>query len=128
MTTSYARNVYQSSLVNTSTHPLDLVIMLYDGSIGFLGRARDSIQRRDVAEKAKYISKANAIIEELLIALDIEKGGEVAANLQSLYLYMMKQISLANADNNPDRLAEVEGLLRTLRDAWKEVRASAAIT
>ncbi|MBL4609427.1 MAG: flagellar export chaperone FliS, partial [Pseudomonas sp.] len=51
-------------------------------------------------------------------ALDLEKGGEVAANLDSLYAYILQRLSMANLKNDPAILDEVAALLRDVKEGW----------
>ncbi|MEW6740493.1 MAG: flagellar export chaperone FliS [Nitrospirota bacterium] len=119
---AYARNAYTQTKVTTAYNPVELVIMLYDGAIDFLDKAATAINMREVPIKIKYIDKAIAIIEELLNALNLEVGGEIALNLQNLYLHMMRELVLANAKNDGNRVKHVIGLLRELREAWVQIK------
>ena len=118
----YASNAYMKTMVNTSGSKLDLVIMLYDGAIEFLKKAVFFMNQKEVARKLQYMDKALAIVEHLQATLNMEAGGEVAQKLQSLYIYMLKELTCANIRNDPERIGRVVGLLRTLRDGWKGIR------
>lgn len=109
----------------STTDPLELVIMLYDGAIESLEKAAVATTGRQTALKLRYIDKAIAIIDELLNALNPEVGGEVAENLLSLYLYMMQELTLANVQNNAEKMMEIGSLLRQLREGWVSVKGSA---
>lgn len=119
---AYAHNAYTQTKITTAYNPVELVVMLYDGAIDFLDKAATAINMKEVPIKIKYIDKAMAIIEELLNALNLEVGGEIALNLQSLYLHMMKELVLANAKNDGNRVKHVIGLLRELREAWVQIK------
>jgi flagellar protein FliS len=126
---AYARNAYTQTKVTTAYNPVDLVIMLYDGAIEFLDKAAAAINMKDPDRdvslngvKIKYIDKSLAIIEELLNSINIEVGGEIALNLQNLYLHMMRELVLANAENDVDKIKHVIGLLRELREAWAQIK------
>ena len=118
----YAQNAYLDTMVTTSTTPLDLVILLYDGAIGRLNKAIFSLNEGKKGQKAQNIAKTTAIIEELLATLNLEAGGEIAANLQDIYLYMLKELTVANLKNDVEKMRHVEYLLRDLRDAWKQIK------
>lgn len=119
---AYARNAYTQTKITTAYNPVELVIMLYDGAIDFLDKAATAINMQEVPVKIKYIDKTMAIIEELLNALNLEVGGEIALNLQNLYLHMMKELVLANAKNDGNRVKHVISLLRELREAWVQIK------
>jgi len=107
----------------TTSHPLDVVIMLYDGAVGFILKAKAAIDAGNVGDKSRYLSKAVTIIEELLKSLNTEVGGEVAENLQELYLYLMKELTEINLTSDTERLERAGQIVSILRDAWKEVKA-----
>ena len=122
MTYAYAQNAYTKTKVNTSATPLELVIMLYDGAIEYLQRAVYHIEQGSIQGKIESLSRARAIIEELLASLNTDIGGEVADNLQSLYLFMLMELTKANAKNDAAKIEEVTSLLIELRSAWRSIR------
>lgn len=122
MNIAYAQNAYTQVRVKTSTTPVDLVIMLYDGAIEYLQKAIFFLNNKNIERKIYYISKTMAIIEELLSSLNMEAGGEVAINLRDLYVYMLKELVLANARNDVEKMKHIESLLAEIRSAWKEIR------
>jgi flagellar protein FliS len=109
-------------MVTTTTNPLDLIIQLYDGAISRLNKTAFYMNKGDLGKKVHYLVRAIAIIEELLASLNTEEGGEVAQNLQELYVYMLKELTLANANNDVAKVKHVEALLRDLLTAWKQIR------
>jgi flagellar protein FliS len=119
---AYARNAYTQTKVTTAYNPVELIVMLYDGAIEFLDKADTAINMKENQIKIKYIDKSLAIIEELLNSLNLEVGGEIALNLQNLYLHMMRELVLANAKNDGNRVKHVIGLLRELREAWVQIK------
>lgn len=121
---AYALNAYTQTKVTTTYNPVELVVMLYDGAIDFLDKAATAINMREVPIKIKYIDKAIAIIEELLNALNLEVGGEIALNLQNLYLHMMRELVLANAKNDGNKIKHVTNLLKELREAWVQIKGT----
>lgn len=122
---SYARNSYTSAKVMSTSDPLELVIMLYDGAIESLEKAAVAVTSQQTAVKIRFVDKSLAIIDELLNSLNPEVGGEVAENLMNLYLYMMRELTLANARNDAEKMLEIGSLLRQLREAWVSVKGTA---
>lgn len=122
MNLAYAQNVYTQVRVKTSTTPVDLVIMLYDGAIEYIQKAIFYVKAGNIERKIHYISKTIAIIEELLSSLNLEVGGEVAINLQNLYVYMLRELVVANARNDVEKMRHIESLLSEIRSAWKQIR------
>jgi flagellar secretion chaperone FliS len=111
---------YMRTQAETSS-PTKLVVMLYDGAVRFLSLARDKMAHGDVEARHNYLVKSQRIIGELLSALDFEKGGEIAKNLQRIYTYMLQQLIEANLHDRVEPIDEVIRLLRDLRGSWAEV-------
>ena len=111
---------YQDTAVTTQSKGR-LIVMLYDGAIKFLKLAIEEIEKKNPEAKGKYITKAKDIINELNIVLDMEAGGEIAANLRSLYLFMNRHLSEANIKQDPQKIREVITLLEELNQSWKAI-------
>jgi flagellar protein FliS len=104
-----------------SRSPLELVVMLYDGLLRFLGEAGTAIDAADLAAKRDAISKALAVLSELQSTLNMEQGGQVANSLDALYTYVNGRLLDASMQNDRSPLDESARLLRTLREAWAEI-------
>lgn len=107
-----------------SAHPHRLILMLFEGGILAVARARGAMHLKDVASitaKGQAISKAIQIIDEGLKAALVDNGTELAANLRSLYEYMSHRLLLASLKNDPSVLDEVTRLLTELKDAWHAI-------
>ncbi len=99
--------------------PHKLVEMLYDGALDAIARARGALARGDVEGKGKAIGQAVRIIEEgLRCALNRKDGGEVAENLNNVYLYITARLTHANLRNDDAALQECVKLLTPIREAW----------
>ena len=100
-----------------------LVVMLYDGAIRFINQALDGLleERRKVDRISNDILKAQDIVAELMVSLDFDRGGQIAHNLFSLYMYMNRRLLDANISKETIPLNEVRSLLTELRSAWAEV-------
>lgn len=128
----YARNAinaYSQVGVETgamSASPHKLIAMLYDGARAAIARAKFHLEGGNIAERGNAISKAIDIIDNGLRAvLDHEAGGEISANLEALYEYMVRRLMLANLRRDAALLAEVDTLLEGLASAWAQVDDSA---
>lgn len=115
-----AANVYQQTHVQ-SRSPLELVVMLYDGALRFVGEAQSALERKDLTAKREAISRTLAIVSELQSTLNMEEGGDIARSLDALYAYASSRLLEANMQNDPARLEELARLFGTLRDAWAEI-------
>ncbi len=115
-----AKQQYISTQIGTADR-LQLVIMLYDGAISFLGQAKEKMAAQDAAGKGLLIGRALDIIAELNASLNFQAGRELAANLFHLYNFMISHLTKANINWDVQALDEVLGLLQQLREAWVEV-------
>ncbi|MGE0826614.1 MAG: flagellar export chaperone FliS [Candidatus Binatia bacterium] len=96
-----------------------LLLMLYQGAIDFVKRAKSHQEKGEMAEKGIYISKAHSIITEFRSSLNFEVGGDVARNLEGLYRFMLDQLMEAHLGNDGKPLETVMGLLATLKEGWE---------
>ncbi|WNK50220.1 flagellar export chaperone FliS [Pantoea agglomerans] len=119
-TKAYAKIGVESAVMSASQQ--QLVVMLFDGALSALIRARLFMQDGNIEGKGNSISKAINIIEAgLKEGLTENRGDELADNLLDLYNYMTRRLLHANLNNDVTTVEEVEGLLRNIADAWKEV-------
>lgn len=112
-------NQYQNTQVGTAS-PEKILIMLYDGAINFTRIALEKMNKGDVAGKGRFVGKAQAIVSELMNTLNHEVGGEVARNLEQLYIFIIDEYLKANINNSPQSLENALRILGMLRDTWVE--------
>jgi flagellar protein FliS len=110
---TYKRNQFYTADRGT------LLLMLYQGAIDFLRRAKGHLENGQIADKGVYISKAHAIIAELLNSLDVEAGGDLSRSLGSLYGFMLDQLLEAHVGNKTKPIDDVISLLSTLKEGWE---------
>jgi flagellar protein FliS len=107
--------------------PGQLVLMLYDGAIRFLDRARAGFSREDPAEFNETINnniqRAQDILNELNASLNLEAGGELAATLRRLYLYLDWRLLQSNLKKEAAGVEEAIERLTVLREAWATMLA-----
>jgi len=115
-------DAYKQTAVTTS-EPGKLILMLYDGAIRFLNLALDRLEKKDVFGVNQNLIKGKSIIAELMASLNLDKGGEIAANLQRLYAYMFNQLVDANISKDGQRVRHVIELLKELRSGWQNIPA-----
>ncbi len=104
-----------------SVSPARRVAMLYDKAIASLREAIQAIEAGDIQRRWRANSLAGQIIETLWATLDIERGGEIAANLDRLYSFMLRHLSEVDMKNNPKPAQDVIDLLEPLRQSWHEL-------
>jgi flagellar protein FliS len=116
---------YQAQSILTAS-PGQLVLLMYDGALRFMAQARAAfaLPEDDFTRIQKIntsLVRAQAILAELRANLDFASGGEIATNLDRLYDYHLRRLHEANMRKDESAVAEVEGLVRTLRDGWAEM-------
>jgi flagellar protein FliS len=107
----------------SKSNNVELIQMLFDGLIESLATARGHIQHNNISEKSKAISRASRIVLGLQGALDFDKGGDLANNLNELYNYITRRLLHVNARNDLAALDEIHGLMTEIRGAWETVPA-----
>jgi flagellar protein FliS len=119
-----ARTYYAQSILTAS--PGQLVLMLYDGALRFLGQAQAAFAADPATPKRietinGAILRAQNILIELQSNLDHQAGGQYANDLARLYDYYLRRLLEANLQKRREPVDEVERLLRQLRDGWSEM-------
>ncbi|RFU69335.1 flagella export chaperone FliS [Peribacillus saganii] len=109
---------YKQNSVNTAS-PGELTLMLYNGCLKFIFQAKKAIQEGSIEERNTNIQKAQKIVQELMVTLNMDL--EVSKNMMSLYDYCNRQLMEANIKNDPAILTEVEEFITDFRNTWKQV-------
>ncbi len=102
----------------SDANPHRLIQLLMQGGLERLAQARGAMEREQIPEKGILIGKAIGIIGGLREALDSERGGELAGNLDRLYEYMIARLVEANTSNDTSLLDEVSALLLEVKSGW----------
>ena len=115
---------YQNAYKKASVNTLDqnkLIIMLYDGAIKNATFAVEYMNSGDIENVHNCLVKTKNIVTELMATLNMDNGGDIAKNLQSLYSYMFSQLIEANMEKKTEPVVVVIDLLKELRSAWFEI-------
>ena len=105
---------YQANNITTAT-PEKLMIMLFDGAIQFLQKAKTAIEEKNLQERSKNIEGARKIVRELMRTIDLENGNNVSKSLFRLYNKMATKLIKANVSRDPKLLDEVIEDLTNIR-------------
>jgi len=95
--------------VNTASQGR-LVVLLYEGAVKHLKAAlnlfdmNDKLKPGDIEQFGVHLQKTQAIITELQVSLDMEKGGEIAKNLMALYVYFNEELMDASIKQNKNKI------------------------
>jgi len=119
MTRSSIKQYQKTNLSQVAAaDPHMLISLIMQHILGNLAAAKGAIMRKDIEIKNKTLGKVIGLIGELQDSLDMEKGGEISANLFDLYAYMLSQITQANIKNDPELLTEVGALITEIKAGW----------
>lgn len=111
---------YKSNEISTVSQG-KLIVMLYDGAIRFLNIALENNTPRKYDVVNNHILKAGEIVTELMLALNLEQGGEVANNLLGIYVYIKKRLLEANMKKDSEIIQEIIKYMEDLKSAWEEI-------
>ena len=126
-----AYTAYQKNNVSTASQGR-LIVLLYEGAIKNLNSALklfssdNKIKAGDIEQFGVHVQKAQAIITELQVSLDMEKGGDIAKNLMSLYVYFNEQLMAAMISHDKAKIQEVLKMVSDLAESWRTIANSNA--
>ena len=112
-------SAYKESAILTAP-PERLVLMLYDGIHRFLFQATVAMRDGNPSLTNNKLQRAEAIIDELIATLDHSQG-EISDRLNAIYLYCRRSLGEARTNKSPEKIEEVQGHVKELRDAWAEI-------
>jgi flagellar protein FliS len=120
--THFAASALAVAEHDQSASPYRMVCMLLDGATSRLARAECAAG----GERSGAVSAAAAIVLALQDSLDLEAGGDLARNLRDLYDYMLRRLAEAQDSGARAPIAEVRGLLATIREGWDAIAPDVA--
>lgn len=117
---NYGAKQYHQTQVKTASKE-KILLMLYEGCIRYFKKSKIAMEQRNFAEKGLMLGKAQDIVNELTNSLNFEVGGDVAKQLESLYMHIFEQSTEGNIKNDPSKIDHCIKILETLYSGWKEV-------
>jgi len=120
---NHSLRTYRETQIRTASQG-SLIVMLYDETLRRIRLAVGLIQNgatSDIEAIGQHLTKAQDIVTELMVSLDFERGGDIARNLFSIYMFANRQLMQANLKKEAEALEKVHTLLAELRSAWVEV-------
>lgn len=115
---------YQKNEVETAT-PEKILILLYDGAIQFLNKAKIAMEQKNIPEIHNNIIGCENIILEFINTVDVENGGDFALRIKALYEYFYNTLVQANLKKDVTKVDEILKHLIELRATWKQAIAIA---
>ncbi len=129
MNSAYA--AYKDTNIRTASQG-KLIVLLYEGAIKNLVAAKGcftedgKVETKNIEKFGNFIMKAQDIISELQSSLDMEKGGQIASSLMSLYIYFNQELMTANISKDSKKLDFVLDKMKELSSAWEVAANSQA--
>jgi flagellar protein FliS len=120
-----AAHSYLKTQVESST-PLERVAMLYTGAVAALTAAIEATAKRDLRARRTSMNRAMAIVAELQNTLDVARGGQIAADLDRLYTYVLTRMIEGVSKQDPAPLDEARSILGKLGEAWQQIACAPA--
>ncbi len=124
----HALKKYQSVSAHAAVaaaDPYRLVQLMLENILQRVAAARGHMERNEIPRKGEQVSKAIRVIGALNASLNLEAGGEVAANLRLLYDYCAVRLAMANSRNEPEGFEEVMHIIRTVKEGWDGIGEAA---
>jgi flagellar protein FliS len=115
-----ARSSYREAAVRGAS-PVRLVICLYEQAIEDLRCAVIALEKGDIEARTRGINHALTVIAQLQGSLDMERGGEVARNLERFYSLVRVGLIEAQTKQSARILEQQISQLATVHEAWLEV-------
>lgn len=115
---SAAQKYKQTSVQSASKEKL--LLLLYEGAIRFMKQASLAIDNKDIAGRGMNIGRAFDIVNELNNTLNHDVGGEIAKNLEQLYMFISEQLTKCNATGQKEPLNHAIKIMETLYSGWVE--------
>lgn len=118
----HAYQKYKNTQVLSASRE-QILLMMYEGAIKFTKLAIKATEEKKIIDRCTYIGRAYDIVMELNNTLDHKVGGEIAANLERLYMFITDQYTQANLHGKVEPLNHALKVLETLYDGWRQAVA-----
>ena len=109
-----------------SMSPARRIVFLYSFVLGQLKQAKQKLDADDPDQRNEHLGKAQDAVNQLLVALDRDRGGQFADRMASLYAYFLKELVALSLQPSDERLDRLISMVESLHDAWSE--AASALT
>jgi flagellar protein FliS len=115
---------YREMEVNSAT-PGQLVVLLYDHMLKNLARAEQALSPEQIDARSDALQACRTVLTELLVTLDRERGGAIAAQLASIYSFLLGELTTLGLHPDARRLTRITGIVRELRNAFAQIALAA---
>lgn len=132
MTYTQSFNAYKETGVKTASQG-KLVVLLYTEAVRQLDNAINLFQADGklpiscIEKMHKHLSKTQEILTELMVSLDMERGGEIAKNLMNLYIFFNHTLMAASLNKDNKKITEVRDMMNSLRETWVTISTQTSV-
>ncbi len=120
-----AQAVYLATRVNTASKE-QLLLLTYEIGIRACRNAEGTLKGGTPEDVNNHIKKAQDVLRELMVTLNMETGGDVARSLMQLYDFMYLLLVEASVGRDGEKIAVVRSMLEELKAVWEEAAAKLA--
>ena len=103
--------------------PVGLICRLYEKAAERLHQAKAHLEEGKSAAAGESVARAMEIVLELMSSLDTDEGGQIAADLASLYFYVQQELAEAAVNQRIESIENALRVMDSLHEGWKECRA-----
>jgi flagellar protein FliS len=112
-----AAQKYLQTKVRTAT-PEQLQMMLFDGVLCFCEQAKIALEKKNYEQSHLALTKAQAIVNQLICSLRAEVLPELCQKLKGLYTFAYRRLVEANLNHKLESLEEATRVLKYQRQTW----------
>jgi flagellar secretion chaperone FliS len=125
MSYSHQASAYREREIQSAS-PARLIVLLFEHAHANLLRARHALQTGNIEARTEAVGKARDAIMELLVSLDTERGGDVARNLKSLYVFILSELVEVVRRHDGGQLESIIHMVSDLRSAFEAIATDAS--
>jgi|GEM_PF-356771 len=111
---------YLLQRINSAT-PEQLCVIFLEGAQRFLLQAINAVKERNLQDKARFVNRVSAIIEELTVQLNHDEESELVINLSRIYEWWMNQLFEGSRENNAEKMELIYGQMGSMKTTWEEL-------
>jgi len=118
---------YQEAAVGNA-NAIELAIMLYDILARDLHGAIEAMEAGNIELRSAKLKHGFLALQQLEGSLNMDGGGEMAANMSRYYSMLRAQMMKAQIEQDAGVLGELVQLLFSVREAWVELNGRLALS
>jgi len=110
---------YLETHILTTPKP-QLLLMLLEKFLSLCEESITLIANENIEEVDKKLQQAQAILLELVSAIDEKMDEKIKRNLKNLYLFSYRQLVVANLEKDARKIEEARKIISIMYDSFKK--------